>query len=162
MLNHIRYTIRLHKRQVYWWKYKVHLWVDVLYWITQYPWVNNINRFCKKHLIQFLGILFTRFCDTSIFGNYINWVKILNTSFNACVLQNGVLSKQFLIQRGCRHGDLLASYLFLLCAEIKVSLLNKSMILGVLWYVARNIKSPCMLMIPPWPLMLHQNKNSAS
>ena len=43
------------------------------------------------------------------FGNYIiNWLKILYTNVNACVLQGGFLSEQFLIQRGCRQGDPLA------------------------------------------------------
>ena len=60
------------------------------------------------------------------FGNYIiNWVKFLNTNLNACVLQSGFLSKQFLIQRWCRQGDPLNQYLFLLCAEILCFLIKQ-------------------------------------
>ena len=53
------------------------------------------------------------------FGDYIiQWIKILNTNFKATILQSGFLSKQFDIQRGCRQGNPVAQYLFILCAEI--------------------------------------------
>ena len=37
-------------------------------------------------------------------GNFIQWIKILNTNFRASVLQSVFLSEQFDIQRGCRHN----------------------------------------------------------
>ena len=50
--------------------------------------------------------------------NIVNWVKILNTNFKASVLQSGFISEQFTVQRGCRQGDPVSPYLFILCAEI--------------------------------------------
>lgn len=61
------------------------------------------------------------------FGNYIiQWVKILNTNFKASVLQSGFLSNYLSIERGCRQGDPIAPYLFLLCAEILSILLKQN------------------------------------
>ena len=56
--------------------------------------------------------------------NLINWIKIMNTDIKASVVQSGFLSEQISIQRGCRQGDPVAPYIFLLCAEI-LSLLVK-------------------------------------
>ena len=56
--------------------------------------------------------------------NLINWIKIMNTDIKASVVQSGFLSEQINIQRGCRQGDPVAPYIFLLCAEI-LSLLVK-------------------------------------
>jgi hypothetical protein len=51
-------------------------------------------------------------------GNFIQWMKILNTKFRVSILHSGFLSEQFDIQRGSRQGDPIAPYLFILCAEI--------------------------------------------
>lgn len=60
-------------------------------------------------------------------GNHIiKWVKILNTNFKAAVLQSGFLSQQFEIQRGCRQGDPVAPYLFIVCAEILAILIKQN------------------------------------
>jgi hypothetical protein len=61
------------------------------------------------------------------FEDYIIiWVGILNTNVKASVLQSGFLSEQFDIQRGCRQGDPIAPYLFILCAEILAILIKQN------------------------------------
>ena len=53
------------------------------------------------------------------FGSYIQtWIKILNNDITATVQQSGFNSPPFPISRGCRQGDPIASYEFLLCAQI--------------------------------------------
>ena len=48
----------------------------------------------------------------------IRWIKTFNTKIKASVIQCGIMSDFFTIERGCRQGDPTASYLFLLCAQI--------------------------------------------
>lgn len=81
------------------------------------------------------------------FGNHIiKWVKILNTNFKAAILQSGFLSQQFEIQRGCRQGDPVAPYLFILCAEILAILIKQNKDIRGIFV---NIKYPSMQMIHP-------------
>ena len=56
---------------------------------------------------------FFNFCP-----NMIKWIEILLRDFNASINHCGNISKPFLIGRGCRQGDPIAAYLFILSIEI--------------------------------------------
>ena len=58
--------------------------------------------------------------------NIIKWINIFNTNISAYVSQYGTLTKKISIQKGCRQGDPLSSYLFLICAQIMYLMLDSN------------------------------------
>ena len=61
------------------------------------------------------------------FGNSIKaWVSLFQKGSETCILQNGFMSEVFNLRRGCRQGDPISPYLFILCAEILGKMIRKN------------------------------------
>ena len=62
----------------------------------------------RIHCAKFLGF------GTSI----LKWIKMFNYDSKAIIVQCGITSEFLDIERGCRQGDSISSYEFILCAQI--------------------------------------------
>ena len=65
--------------------------------------------------------------------DFIKWIKLFNTDITAYVLQCGYLSHKISIQRGCRQGDPISAYLFLLGVVIlSIMIISNPDIVGII------------------------------
>ena len=52
-------------------------------------------------------------------------IQLFTSYIESCVQGNGMISSWFPIGSGCRHGDPISPYLFLLCSEILAHIIRK-------------------------------------
>ena len=57
---------------------------------------------------------------------FIQWIKTFLNGAESCVMNNGHSSGYFSLERGCRQGDPLSAYLFILCVEVSFIQIRES------------------------------------
>ena len=55
-----------------------------------------------------------------------NWISTFYKNIKSCVIVNGQVSNWFEIKRGCRQGDPISPYLFVLCVEILATMVREN------------------------------------
>ena len=70
----------------------------------------------------------------------IKWITIFNTNITGYVQQCGILSQPFPINRGCRQGDPISSYLFILGAQILQVLISENHVIKGIKINGKEIK----------------------
>ena len=103
--------------------------------------IYDIINHCNKHNVRglLLGIDFEKAFDSldwtfmhnvlQAFGFHEDiqrWIKVFYQNIKSCILVNGQISNWFQIKRGCRQGDPISPYLFILCAEILAIMIREN------------------------------------
>jgi len=65
------------------------------------------------------GIFFLNAFEAFNFGSdFLRWVKLFYKNIQSCIMNNGMISKPFKLERGLRQGYILSPYLFIVAVEM--------------------------------------------
>ena len=63
---------------------------------------------------------------------FLQWIRTILNNGESCIMNNGHSTGCFPIKRGCRPGDLLSAYLFIICVEVLlVQVRDNNKIIGI-------------------------------
>ena len=68
------------------------------------------------------------------------WIKAFYTEIKSTVSVNGTISEWFHVTRGCRQGDPISPYLFILCAEIMACMIRENVNIKGIIFNDKEIK----------------------
>ena len=54
-----------------------------------------------------------------------HWIRLFQSGVESYILQNGFMSEFFYLKRGCRQGDPVSPYIFILCVEVLGYMIRK-------------------------------------
>ena len=58
--------------------------------------------------------------------NFISWIVVILKNQESCVINGGITTKYFKLNRGACQGDLISAYLFILALEILFMLIKEN------------------------------------
>ena len=55
---------------------------------------------------------------------FIDWIKIFLNELESCVINGGITTQYFKLEKGAQQGDPVSAYLFILCLETLFTLIK--------------------------------------
>ena len=83
-------------------------------------------------------------------SGYMKWIKLLNTATVAAVTQCGLKSDFITVKRGCKQGDPIAPYLYILGGQLMCFMIKHNFDINGIYVCHKEFQITSLLMIQPF------------